>query len=204
MNGFLWKIQSSVSNILMKNLFWKESKTNWIGIHIQFQQSIQKNIRKPSLLPTTTELRKPPKLWWIIHQPDELKDFLSADTIQDFNRLEEIKFFLNGFELKKKKMEDHILIYRIVFDPETHFPSIKECICIDRNLHIRFQCDGNPIPLPQKFIYGHNAKLARFSMLENFPNYIQNEVEEHAHSILRVAKKAILMNKKVVLHLLQS
>ena len=42
MTGFLWKIQFSVSNILMKNLFWKESETNWIGIYIQFQQSIQK------------------------------------------------------------------------------------------------------------------------------------------------------------------
>ena len=27
----------------MKNLFWKESETNWIEIYIQFLQSIQKN-----------------------------------------------------------------------------------------------------------------------------------------------------------------
>ena len=38
-------------------------------------------------------------------------------------------------EWKKKKTEDYILIYRIVFDPETHFSSIKEYIHIDWNLH---------------------------------------------------------------------
>ena len=47
----------------------------------------------------------------------------SADTIRDFNHLEGEKFCLNGFELKKKA---YILIYRIVFDPEIHFLSIKE------------------------------------------------------------------------------
>ena len=40
MIGFQRKIQFSVSNILMKNLFRKESETNWIGIYIQFLQSI--------------------------------------------------------------------------------------------------------------------------------------------------------------------
>ena len=51
---------------------------------------------------TTTELRKFPKLRRI-YQPDELQDFLSADTIKDFNHLEEEKFRLNGFELKKTR-----------------------------------------------------------------------------------------------------
>ena len=120
-------------------------------------------------MPTTTELRKLPKLQQIINKPDELQDFLSADMIKDFNHLEEEKFCLNSFELKKKKKaDDYILIYRIVFDPETHFPSIKEYICIDRNLHGQLLCNGNTITLP----HGH-AKLTRFSMLENFPYYIQ-------------------------------
>ena len=34
MTDFLRKIQFSVSNILMKNLSWKESETNWIEIYI--------------------------------------------------------------------------------------------------------------------------------------------------------------------------
>ena len=52
----------------------------------------RKKIRKPSLLPTTRELRKSPKLRRIIHQPDVLQEFLSADTIKDFNHLEEKRF----------------------------------------------------------------------------------------------------------------
>ena len=100
----------------MKKLFWKEREINLIGIYIQFLQSIQEKIRKLSLLATKTELRKPRKLRWIIHRLDELQDFLSADTIKDFNHLEEEKFSLNGCEFKKK---DYILIYRRVFDPET-------------------------------------------------------------------------------------
>ena len=107
----------------------------------------KKKRKKTVFLLTTTELRKSPKLQRIIHQPDELQDFISADTIKDFNHLEEEKFYLNGLELRK--IEDYILIYRIVFDSKTHFPSINKCIRIDRNLHVQLQCDGNPIPLPQ-------------------------------------------------------
>ena len=106
--------------------------------------------KKASLLPTTTELRKPRKLWWIIHQPDELQDFISIDMIKDFNHLEEEKFCLNSFEYKT---EDYILIYGIVFDPGIHCPSLKECIRINQNLHVQLQCDGNPIPLPLWFIH---------------------------------------------------
>ncbi len=46
-------------------------------------------------------------------------------TITDFTQLT-AKCCPSGFEFKKH--EDYILIYRIVFDIETHFPSIKECI----------------------------------------------------------------------------
>ena len=93
MIDFLWKLQFSGLNILKKKLFWKENERNWFGIYILFQHSIL----KPALLPTTTELRKPQILRWIIHRPDELQDFLSADTIKDFNHLEEEKFCRNVF-----------------------------------------------------------------------------------------------------------
>ena len=101
-------------------------------------------------------------------------------------------------------MKDHILIYRIVFDPETHFPSTKECIRIVRNFYVQLQCDGNSILLPQRFICEHDTKLTRFSMLENFSNYIQNVVEEHPYSILKELQKDIIINKEVFLHFLQS
>ena len=93
----------------------------------------------------------------------------------------------SGFEFKKH--EDYILIYRIVFDIETHFPSIKECIRIDRNRHAQLQSNGNSIPLPQWFIHGNNAKFTKFNMLENFPTYIKNVVEEDPYSILNELQK---------------
>ena len=101
--GFQRKIQFSGSNILIKNLFWKESEKNWIEIYIQFLRSTQKKMRTPPLLLTTTELRKPLKLKWIIHQPDELKDFLSADSIKEFNHLKERRFVSMVMNLKKNQ-----------------------------------------------------------------------------------------------------
>ena len=133
-------------------------------------------------MPTQTDFRKPPKQRRI--EKDELRDFLSTDTITDFTQLT-AKCCPSGFEFKKH----YILIYRIVFDVETHFPSIKECIRIDRNLHVHLQCNGNPIPLPQWFIHENNGKLTKLSMLENFPTYIKNVLEEDPHSILNELQK---------------
>ena len=82
-----------------------------------------------------------------------------------------------------------MLIYRIVFDPETHFRFIKECIHIDRNLHHQFNYDGNRIPLPQWFIHQHNTRITSFNVLENFPNYIQSVVEKQSYSILKELQK---------------
>ena len=101
-------------------------------------------------------------------------------------------------------MEDYILIYIKVFDPETHFPSMKECICIDQNLHGQLQCDRNLTPLPQWVIHSHNAELTRFCMLENFPNYIQYMVEGQPYSILKDLQKNNIINKEVIFHFLQS
>ena len=76
-------------------------------------------IIKPSLLSTQTDFRKPPKQRRI--EKDELQDFLSTDIITGFTQL----------TAKCCPSEDYIQIYRIVFDIETHFPSVEECNRID-------------------------------------------------------------------------
>ena len=48
-------------------------------------------------------------------------------------------------------------------------------------------------------LYGLKVKLIKFSMLEKFPNNIQNVVEEHPYSILKKRHY-----KEVVLYFLQS
>ena len=135
---------------------------------------------KPSLLPTSTTLRKAPKER--IYREDELPNFISADAISNFDDLEEKKCCPTGFQFKKD--ENYVWIYRIDFN-ETNFPSLKECIRIDRDLNVKLQHNGIPLPLPEWFINGHNAKLTRVSMLENFPSYIKNMVSENSNSILK-------------------
>ena len=108
----------------------KRNKLNWKLQPIPTIHS--EKIIKPSILPTQTDFRKTPKQQRI--EKDEIQDFLSTDTLTDFTQLT-AKCCPSGFEFKKKH-EDYILIYRIVFDIETHFPSIKKCIRIDRNLHV--------------------------------------------------------------------
>ena len=80
-------------------LRWEQNKQNW-DLH-PIPTIYSEKVRKPSLLLTSTELRKPLKLQWIIHQPDKLQDFLLTDMRKDFNHLEEEMFRLNDFEFKK-------------------------------------------------------------------------------------------------------
>ena len=111
---------------------------------------------------------------------------ISTDTITDFTQLT-AKCCPSGFEFRIR--EDYIIIHRIDFHIETHFPSMEECIRIARNLHVQLQCNGNPIPLPQWFIHGNKAKLTKFRMSENYPIYIKNVVEEYPYSILNELQK---------------
>ena len=43
------------------------------------------------------------------------------------------------------------------FDDETKFPKMLESIKVDDNLHVLFQYNGMPLPLPQWFVQGRNA-----------------------------------------------
>ena len=153
---------------------------------------------KQSLIPTIDSIRKPPKRRKM--QEDELPNFISMDTIKNFEDLEEVKCCPSGFHFKKT--DEYVFIYRIHFDAETHFPTIKECIRVDKNLHVQLQCDGNPIPLPKWFVKGHNSKLTKYSMLENFPQYIINTIEEHPHSIHTNYRSDNIINQRVDHHFL--
>ena len=76
------------------------------------------------------------------------------------------------------------IFYCTVFDEETDFPSICECIKIDADLHVKLQYNGNSLPLPKRFVHGRSAKLTRISMLQNLPSYIACIRDEHTSSIL--------------------
>ena len=114
--------------------------------------------------------------------------FQVADKITDFDILEESNCCPPGFIFAKN--ENFVVIYRTVLDPKTFMASTKECIRIDQDLHVQLEYEGIHIPLPQWFIHGHNAKLTKFSMLENFPSYMKNTAnEKHPSSILEELRK---------------
>ena len=59
-------------------------------------------------------------------QPDQLQEFLKSDVIHDFNDIDVDMYNPTGFQYKKN--DNCILFYRTVFDNETEFPVISECI----------------------------------------------------------------------------
>ena len=71
-----------------------------------------------------------------------------------------------------------------MFDKDTKFPKILESIKVDSDLHIQLQYNGTPVPLPQRFVQGHNTRLKKVSMLENLPGYIRNVVFDNYNELL--------------------
>ena len=67
----------------------------------------------------------------------------------------------DGFQLKKSN--DHALFYNLVFDEKIKFPKILESIKVDSDLDIHLQYNSIPVPLPQWFVQGHNARLKKLA-----------------------------------------
>lgn len=134
--------------------------------------------KRPSSFPTINEMRKAPKTRHV--DQEQMTEFNNNDSIKSLEDIDYIKHCPQGYEGKKNTSS--ILFYRTVFDETTGFPSISAGIMIDENLHVKLQCNGKPIPLPKWFVTGHNAKLTRFSMLENFPAYISSQAQLHPPS----------------------
>ena len=158
--------------ILIKNE--KRKKLNWklnqvINI---YPESL---LSKPSFLPTLTGFRKSPKPR--IYQPDQLDNFVEKDKIHNIEDITE-KHCPSGYTWHKTK--DFILLYVLLFDDCSGFPTICEAIKIDNSLHVELQYCNNPVPLPDWFLQGRNSKLIRFSMLENLPIYLKSFADDHS------------------------
>ena len=133
--------------------------------------------KTPSVLPTPASTRKAPLKR--IYQPDELDLFRQKDEITCLKDIDR-DGILDGFI--RKSEDDYILFYKLIFNEVTKFPDHTESIKIDSNLHVQLQFNGTPLPLPRWFTHGHNARLNRMSMLENFPTYIKESVAESHYS----------------------
>ena len=120
-----------------------------------------------SLLPTSKTTRKPPRKRLISN--DQMDSFRERDTITSLTDLNKTTA-PDGFQFGKSN--DNALFYNLVFDKETKFPKILESIKVDSDLHVQLQYNGIPVPLPQWFVQGYNARLKKVSMLENLPAHI--------------------------------
>lgn len=145
----------------------------------------------PSVLPTTSTSRKPPLKR--VFQDDQLDEFKSRDSINSINDLHQYNS-PPGFEFQH--FDNSVVFYRLKFDDVTQFPVVLESIRVDQDLHVKLQYNGIPLPLPPWFVKGNNAKLTKFSMLENFPAYIRSTAIENQQILLDELKQRALYKPK--------
>ena len=95
-------------------------------------------LSKPSSLPTLTGFRKSPKP--CIYQPDQVDSFVEKDKIHNIEDITE-KHCSFGYTWHKTK--DFIMLYVLLFDDCSGFPTICKAIKIDNSLHIELQYCNN-------------------------------------------------------------
>ena len=127
--------QKFILNGKRKKLNWKLNPVPTI-----YPESV---LSKPSSLPTLTGFRKSPKPR--IYQPDQVNSFVEKDKIHN---IEDITEKHCPFGCTWHKTKYFILLYVLLFDDCSGFPTICEFIKIDNSLHVEFQYCNNPVPLP--------------------------------------------------------
>lgn len=144
--------------------------------------------KRPLTQPNIDSWRKPPKIRNI--EADQFLDFQREDQILNLDDLKE-KHCPPGFQISIS--EDTVTFYKTTFDINK-FPVISQAIQINKELKVKLSSNGIPAPLPRWFRVGHNAKLTKFSMLENFPAYLTSLAESHPPTILDELRKRQLYN----------
>ena len=102
---------------------------------------------------------------------DELEDYKSQDPTSNFADLSECNAPA-GYKCHKD--EYCIIFYNVAINEKSGFPQVQKAIKIDKDLHVKLQFCSNNIPLPQWFVKGRTARLSSFSMLDDFPPYLQS------------------------------
>ena len=90
-----------------------------------------KVLERPSLIPTTSAPRKPPKVR--VYQEDQMAEFVQNDIIHSLDNLTE-QHCPPGYQYRRNK--DCVIYYELKFDVVTSFPKVFGCIRIDKDLHV--------------------------------------------------------------------
>ena len=69
-------------------------------------------------------------------------------------------------------------MFRMVIEPKSNIPVVKESISIDKHLHVSLNYYSFHVPLLTWFRAVHDCKLSKKSVLENFSPYIRSRGEQ--------------------------
>ena len=130
----------------------------------------------PHLIPLSLETvpSEPRKLPTVrIFQPDELQAFKSTFQIRSFADVtRHIKQSKEYSDLQLEICNDCITAYRVVIS--SGVATVKECVHVDSNLHVKLSYEGCPIPLPGYIDRAEGSKLTSLDMLTDLPVYCRN------------------------------
>ena len=71
-------------------------------------------------------------------------------------------------------------LFYLKCNEEIDILAVHECNSVDKNLHVYLSYHGLVIPIPQWFQYKHNCTLTKFSILENFVSYLNNNKDDRS------------------------
>ena len=54
--------------------------------------------------------------------------------------------------------DESIVFHKMQFD-DIRFPRVSLAVCVDSELHVKLQLNGNPVPLPDFFRKGFDCRL---------------------------------------------
>ena len=78
-----------------------------------------------------------------------------------------------------------------------HFPKFSKVLKLIKIFMYNYNLLVKPLPLPPWFIQGTDAKLKRFSMLQNFPSYITNLADGNPYSLPDEIENTLCLNSSI-------
>ena len=98
-----------------------------------------------------------------------------------------------NLKMKYEKSNNHPLFITWYLTKRQSSPKSIE---IDSNLHFHLQYNGIPVPLPQWFVQGHNARMKNVSMLDKLPAHIRNVAFDNCNKLLNKLNKRQFLKPK--------
>jgi len=103
-----------------------------------------------------------------IFQKDQLADLKKDNLIGNIVDFK-YKHIPIGFNVCRN--DESIVFHKMQFD-DIGFPRVPLAVCVDNELHVKLQLNGNPVPLPDFFRKGSDCRLNCATVLNEIVNYL--------------------------------